>query len=110
MRVTDSHTYHPRARLAGRCSSPCFSATPPSVHGVIWLWLPPERVFSEQAPPDDRMLTRSGVQRHERLVDHHRRPDQRLEDGQQVLEEPVRLLPEVDQRAEDAEAVDRAAA
>jgi hypothetical protein len=46
----------------------------------------------------------------EDLIDHERRPEQALDDRQQVLPEPIGLLPEVDQGPEDAQTVDRAAA
>jgi len=50
----------------------------------------------------------SGVERLEDVVDHEGRPEDALEDRAQVVPERIRLLPEVDPGAEDAQAVDRA--
>ena len=52
----------------------------------------------------------SAPQRVEDLVDHECRPDEPLQDGPDVLPEPLGLLPEIHPCAEDAETVERTAA
>ena len=58
----------------------------------------------------DRQTACSGAEVAEQVIDHEGRPQDRLPDGQDVVPDPVGLLPVVDSSSDESQPVDRASA